>query len=400
MEFMGYPRPDGSAGARNYVAVIPAQQCANELAHRIADSVGGAVLALPHTDTCGNVKPDRDAAMRALVGIGCNPNLAGVVVVGVGCDGGAREDAIANGIAESRKPVECFIITREGTYENVLEKGTQAARQMLSDSSTLRREAFDLSHLMLASKCTSSSPASILACNPAVGWAADRLVEAGGTFIFSETAETIGAEHLLARRGETEEVSKRLLEISNRMEEKIKSTGIDIRGTQPAPGNILGGMTTLEEKSLGAIAKSGKSKIRGALEWAERPSSKGMFFMDGSASTPQVFLGFAAAGAQVMSLNFGGSTACPELHNYTVAVGWIPVVPAIKVLSSPGDAGLAEYFDIFAGTIIEGKETIEEVGQRILEEVAAVASGKPARQEMYTSNYREMLLMYTTGPLL
>ena len=399
MEFMGYPRPDGSAGARNYVAVIPAQQCANELANRIADSVGGAVLAMPHTDTCGNVKPDRDAAMRALVGLGSNPNIAGVVVVGVGCDGGLREDALANGIAESKKPVECFIITREGTYEKALEKGTRAARQMLADSSTLQREAFDISYLTLASKCTSSSPASILACNPAVGWAADRLVDAGGTFIFSETAETIGAEHLLARRGETEEVSRQLLEISNRMEERIKATGIDIRGTQPAPGNILGGMTTLEEKSLGAIAKSGKSKIRGALEWAERPPSKGMFFMDGSASTPQVFLGFAAAGAQVISLNFGGSTACPELHNYTVAVGWIPVVPAIKVLSSPADIGLAEYFDIFAGTIIEGKETIEEVGLRILEEVAAVASGKPARQEMYSS-YREMLLMYTTGPLL
>lgn len=399
MQFMGYPRADGSAGARNYIVVIPAQQCANELANRIAGTVGGNVLALPHTDTCGNVQPDRDAARRALIGLGCNPNVAGVVVVGVGCDGGGREDDIANGISASMKPVEAFVIAREGSYEQAVEKGCCAARQMLVDASTLRRESFDIGYLTIGSKCTSSSPASIFACNPAVGVAADTLVQQGGTFIFSETAETIGAEHLLARRGETDEVSRRILEVAARMEDRIKATGIDIRGTQPAPGNILGGMTTLEEKSLGAIAKSGKSKIRGVLEWAEKPHTNGMFFMDGPASTPQVFLGFAAAGAQVITLNYGGGGACPELHNYTVAVGWIPLVPGMKVFSSPSDVGLMDYFDIYAGTIIEGTETVQEVGRCILQEAAAIASGKPCRQELY-GDYREMLLMYTTGPLL
>ena len=184
------------------------------------------------------------------------------------------------------------------------------------------------------------------------------------------------------------------------MEDRIKATGLDIRGTQPAPGNIRGGMSTLEEKSLGAIAKSGNSRISGALDWAERPPCKGMFFMDGSASTPEVFLGFAAAGAQIICLNFGGGGACPELHNYTVAVGWIPVVPAMKVFSSPQDIGLMEYFDVYTGTIIEGKETVPQVGKRILEEIVAVASGKPCSQEMHKTDYREIMLMYRTGPLL
>jgi len=397
MEFMGYPRPDGSAGARNYIAVIPAVQCDNELADRIASEVGGNVVALPHNGACVNVKPDKDMIERTLVGLGCNPNVAGAIVVGVGCDG-IPADSIADGIAASKKPVELVTIEREGSYENALAKGVLAAKRMLADASVLEREAFPVSYLTFGSKCTGSTPASIMACNPAVGWAADALVAAGGTFIFSETAEIIGAEHLLARRGETEEVSRRIIETATRMEERIKATGVDIRGSQPVPANIIGGMTTLEEKSLGAIAKSGKSKIRGVLEWGERPPSHGMYFMDGSANTPQIFLGFAAGGAQVQTLNYGAGLPT-MLHNYTVAVGGIPISPVLKIFSSPQDKAQMEYFDIYAGSIIEGKETVPEVGQRILEELVAVASGKPARQEM-SSRYKEMLVMYYTGPLL
>jgi len=397
MEFMGFPRPDGSAGARNYVAVIPAVQCGNELADRIASEVGGNVVGLPHNGACVNIKPDKEMISRTLVGLGCNPNVAAAIVVGVGCDG-ISADEIADGIAASRKPVELVTIENEGSYENALDKGVRTAKQMLSDASLLKREAFDISYLTFASKCTGSTPASIMACNPAVGWAADTLVAAGGTFIFSETAETIGAEHLLAKRGVTPEVSERIVGIAKRMEQRMLDSGVDIRGSQPVPGNIRGGMTTLEEKSLGAIAKSGKSPISGVLEWSERPEGKGMYLMDGSANTPQIFLGFAAGGAQVMSLNFGAGLPT-MLHNFTVSMGGMPIVPCIKVFSSPQDLAQKEYFDVYAGTIIEGKETIPEVGHRILEELAAVASGKPARQEM-NSRYKEMLAMYYTGPLL
>ncbi len=397
MEFMGFPRPDGTAGARNYIAIIPAVQCGNELADRIASEVGSPVVALPHNGACVNILPDKEMISRALIGLGCNPNVAGAIVVGVGCDG-VPADPIAEGIAASKKPVEMVTIEREGSYENALDKGIRAAKQMRADASLLKREAFDISYLTFASKCTGSTPASIMACNPAVGWAADELVKSGGTFMFSETAEIIGAEHLLARRGATEEVSQRLVEVALRMEQRMKDSGVDIRGSQPVPGNIRGGMTTLEEKSLGAIAKSGKSPIDGVLEWSECPAGKGMYFMDGSANTPQIFLGFAAGGAQVMSLNYGAGLPT-MLHNYTVAVGGIPITPVIKIFSSPQDIAQREYFDVYAGTIIEGKETIADVGRRVLEELAAVASGKPCKQEMH-SRYHEMLLMYTTGPLL
>ena len=398
MEFLGYARPDGSAGARNYVAVIPAVQCGNEMADRIATEVGRGVVALTHNAACVNIPPDKDMVHRTLVGLGCNPNVAATVVVGIGCDGPPAHPIAEEIAATSKKPVELVTIDREGSYENAVAKGIHAARQMFADSSLLQRQPFDINYLTLASKCTGSTPASIMACNPVVGWVADTLVAAGGTFIFSETTEIIGAEHLLARRAINDQVAARIVEMGSRLEERILATGVDIRGSQPNPGNILGGMTTLEEKSLGAIAKSGKSPISGVLEWSERPSGKGMYFMDGAANTPQIFLGFAAGGAQVMSLNYGAGL--PTMyHNFTCAVGGIPTVPVLKLFSSPQDIAQKEYFDVYAGTIIEGTETVAGVGQRLLEEIVAVASGKPARQEM-NSRYHEPLIMYYTGPIL
>ncbi len=397
MEFMGYARPDSSAGARNYVAVIPAVQCGNEIADRIATEVGGDVVALTHNAACVNIVPDKEMVHRTLVGLGANPNVAAAIVVGIGCDG-PPADPIAEEIAFTGKPVELITIEREGTYENALSKGTRVARQMLADASLQQREPFDISYLTFASKCTGSTPASIMACNPAVGWAADELVTLGGTFIFSETPEIIGAEHLLARRAVNDGVKDRIVEVALRMEERLRATGVDIRGSQPNPGNIRGGMSTLEEKSLGAIAKSGKSQISGVLEWSERPGDKGMYFMDGAANTPQIFLGFAAGGAQVMSLNYGAGLPT-RFHNFTCAVGGIPTVPVLKLFSSPQDKSQMDYFDLYAGTIIEGKETVAQVGQRLLEEIVAVASGKPARQEM-ASRYKEPLIMYYTGPIL
>jgi altronate dehydratase len=327
MEFMGYPRPDGSAGARNCIAVIPAVQCDNELADRIASEVGGNVVALPHNGACVNVQPDKDMIERTLIGLGRNPNVSGAIVVGVGCDG-IPADRVAEGIAASKKPVELVTIEHEGSYDNALAKGVNAAKRMLSDAARLKREGFDISYLTVGSKCTGCEP----------------------------------------------------------------------RMSMPVPANIIGGMTTLEEKSLGAIAKSGHGKIDGVLEWSERPSGHGLYFMDGSANTPQIFLGFAAGGAQVMTLNYGAGLPT-KLHAYTVAVGGLPIVPCLKIFSSPQDIAQMEYFDVYAGTIIEGKETVPEVGRRILEELVAVASGKPARQEM-SSRYKEMLVMYYTGPLL
>ncbi|MBN2186438.1 MAG: UxaA family hydrolase [Dehalococcoidia bacterium] len=398
MNFYGYLRPDGSVGARNHVAVIPAVRCANELAIRIADEAGMGVVALLHNQPCIHLKPDNEMALRVLIGLGTNPNVAAAVVVGIGCDGLPAQD-IAEGIAKSNKPLELITIEREGSYQAALDKGVRVAKEMLSDASLLTRQPFDLSHLVLGTKCTASTPASALACNPTVGWAADAIIAQGGSAVFSETAEIVGAEHILAKRAADERTAQRIYEVANRMEKRMKDSGVDIRGSEPTPGNIQGGLTTLEEKSLGAIAKSGTSPIRGVLEWGEKLQGKGLFFMDGSANTPQIFLGLAAAGAQLMSLNFGGGLPARFRTSTAASCGGLPILPVIKVLSSPKDSCEMEYFDVYAGTIIQGQESVPEVGERLLKEITAVASGKPTKLEMF-SRYQEVMEMYTTGPVL
>ncbi|MEA3253598.1 MAG: UxaA family hydrolase, partial [Chloroflexota bacterium] len=176
-------------------------------------------------------------------------------------------------------------------------------------------------------------------------------------------------------------------------------SGVDIRGSEPTPGNIRGGLTTLEEKSLGAIAKSGSTPIQGILEWGEKPAGRGLFFMDGSANTPQMFLGLAAAGAQIMTFGFGGGLPARFRALPSASFGPLPILPVLKILGSPRESSEKEYFDIYVGSIIEGQESTPEAGERLLKELIAVASGKPGKLEMFP-RYREVMEMYTTGPVL
>lgn len=398
MEFLGYRRPDGSVGTRNYIALIPAGRCANELAMRIADEVGGNVVPILHNQPCIHLKPDNLMAQRVLIGLGRNPNVAAAIVLGIGCEGIPAQD-VAEGIAASNKPLDLITIDREGNYDRALTKGLDTARQMLGQVSVLQREPFDLSHLILAVKCGGSDTTSALGCNPVAGWAVDAIVKDGGSAVFSETAELIGAEHIVADRAADEKTRKHLLEVVSRMDQRIKDSGIDIRGSEPTPGNIQGGLSTLEEKSLGAIAKSGTTPLRGVIEWGEKLPGKGLFFMDGSANTPQMTLGLASAGAQVMTFGMGGGLPARFRGVPASASGVLPILPMLKILSHPREAAERDYFDIYAGTIIEGKDSVSVVGQRLLEEIVAVASGKPTRLEM-RPRYREVLEMYTTGPVL
>jgi altronate dehydratase large subunit len=217
MEFLGYERPDGSVGVRSYVALIPAGRCANELAARIADEVGGGVVALLHNQPCIHLKPDNEMALRTLIGLGMNPNVGAAIVIGIGCEGLPAQD-IAEGIAKTNKPVELLTIEREGDYQKTLDRGLRVAQDMLADVSLLRRQPFDISHIILALKCGGSDATSAVACNPVAGWAADALIAQGGNAVFSETAEIIGAEHILAERAADERTAQRIYEVVARME--------------------------------------------------------------------------------------------------------------------------------------------------------------------------------------
>jgi len=250
MEFLGFERPDGSIGVRNHVIVIPAGRCANELAATIADKVKDAVPIL-HNHPCVRLKPDNERALQTLVGLGCNPNVAAALVVGIGCDA-LSPFQIGDGIAKSKKAVEVVTIEEAGGFQEAVDKGRAVVHRMVSEVSQMKREPGDLSRLRVAVKCGGSDPTSALAANPACGWAIDSLLAEGGQAIFSETVELIGAEHILAGRAVNRKTRQRLLDVVGRAEMTVKASGLDIREAEPAPGNIKGGLTTLEEKSLGA----------------------------------------------------------------------------------------------------------------------------------------------------
>ena len=399
MEFLGYERPDGSVGVRNHVAVISSGRCANEMAATIADAVSGAVPIL-HTYPCVRLNEDNERALRTLAGIGSNPNVAAAIVVGVGCEN-PPPDQIAEEISRTRKPVELLTIQESSSFSDLIDRGLAAARRMASEASQIPRKPCALSHLTLGVKCGASSAVSGIAGNSVTGRVFDRLIAEGGSAIFSETTEVIGATHLLAKRAVNKEVARRLEEMVARMEARIKATGDDIRGSQPTRGNIAGGLTTIEEKSLGAFAKTGTAPLQGVLESGERPQGKGLFFMDGSAMTGELVGGETAAGVQIHIYNLGGGLT----SSFRCLPGWaggLPILPEIVVVTSPSrprDSQEKECFDIYADTIIEGKETVDQISDRLFQEIIAVASGKLSKQEM-RSGYRELLVMYTTGPIL
>jgi altronate dehydratase large subunit len=399
MEFLGYERPDGSAGVRNHVAVISSGRCANEIAATIADSVQGAVPII-HTHPCVRLKNDNEWALRVLSGIGSNPNVAAAIVVGIGCEN-PSSSKIGEEIAKSKKPVEVLTVMASNGFQDLMDKGLTTARHMVSQASQMQRKPFPLSHLALGVKCGGSSAVSGIAGNSVTGRVLDHLIEEGGTAIFSETTEVIGADHLLAKRAINEQVAKHFREVVDRMEGRIKATGEDIRGTQPTRGNIAEGLTTIEEKSMGALAKTGTTPIQGVLEYAEKPLGKGLFFMDGSAMTSELIIGEAAAGVHIHIYNVGGGVS----SSFRCPPGWmgeIPILPQISVvskLSKPRDSQEKDFFDIYANTIVEGSESIDQIADRFFEEIIAVASGKLTKREM-RSGYREPIVMYTTGPIL
>ncbi|UCD80411.1 MAG: UxaA family hydrolase, partial [Desulfobacterales bacterium] len=280
---------------------------------------------------------------------------------------------------KSGKRTELIDVAEEGGTLRAFEKGVNLAREMVREASMLRRHPCDLSRLKLGVKCGASDTTSGLAGNPAIGNLFDRLVEAGGTAFFGETTEIIGAEHIVARRGVNAEVSKRILEAAEETENRAKATGEDIRTVNPVPSNIAGGISTLEEKSLGAIHKSGSTKIQGVLQYGERPAGKGLYFVDNWMSMGSIFAGYAASGAQlvIFQLGGGGWPGNDLLYTSTAVVS-----PLMWTTANPKTLAMAaSSIDFYAGTIIEGEETIADAGARLLQTVVDIASGTLTKVE-------------------
>lgn len=300
MKLMGYKRENGTYGIRNYLLIIPASVCASETAVNIAKLVNGAI-AIPHQHGCCEIGDDFETTKRTLVGFGKNPNVGAVLVVGLGCEG-IQAKEIADEIAESGKPVDYIVIQDEcGTCKTVA-KGVEIAGKMSRELAKQNKTEFDISEIILGLECGGSDPTSGLASNPTIGVASDMLVNDGGSSILSETTECIGAEHLLAERFADITEREKFLSMVKRVEDRSYAAGHDLREGQPTPGNKAGGLTTIEEKSLGCMHKAGKSTFLRALEYAEEVphDKKGLYFMDTPGQDIDSITGMVAGGAQII----------------------------------------------------------------------------------------------------
>ena len=368
MNFMGYPREDGSVGVRNYVGVISTAACASDTATWIARQIPGSIT-FTHGQACGLVQPDRDMVHRTLINLGKHPNLASVLVVGPEC-ADSDVELIANGISESEKRVEVVKIHALGGIMATIAKGTELAREMLEDASAIQREQCDVSHLRLGVECGGSTPLSGSVTNAAMGAALDIIIDKGGSGGFSETPEVIGAEHIIATRAKSKEVERRMIEVVERFEKRLMSSGLDFLGSNPDRQNVADGLSSIEEKALGAIAKGGSTPLMEVCDYGGMPKCKGLFFIDTPGNDYQSLTGLAAAGCQVITYSTEG--ACPPAF---------PFVPTIKITANARYCQMFQDIIDFLVDIDAAFSDIKAVGQALYERILAVASGRMTRSE-------------------
>jgi altronate dehydratase large subunit len=369
-EFEGYRRPDGSVGVRNHVAVVPVSVTASSLAERIATDAGDGVVATPHGMGSNQPAPARAQTRRVLRGVGRNPNVGAALIVALGTEAIDADD-VADAVADAGRPVETLRIREAGGTAAAIERGADLATSLRAAADDARRESADASELVFGVECGGSDATSGIAANPAVGAACDRLVEAGGTACFSETPEFIGAEHVLADRCVDDSTRERLLDRVAEREDMARRMGVDLRGAQPTPGNQEGGLTTIEEKSLGAIAKGGTTPVRGMVDYAHSlPTGGGLVLMDTPGYDVESVVGKVAGGAQVVAFTTGRGSTTGN-----------PVAPVIKVTGNPKTWDrMANNIDVNASTVIDG-ESPSAVGDRIYRTLLDVADGRRTEAE-------------------
>jgi altronate dehydratase large subunit len=370
--FFGYERPNGSVGIRNRIGIISLMDNANGLALKIHQNVRETDLV---TDLFGRKMIGRNHEMRlkAIHGMAMNPNIAGVVLVSLH---NASTDAFAGPIAEAGKDVECVPFQDYGSTFRAIEAGTVAAAKLVRKHSTQQRTEQPFSKLVFGVECGGSDFSSGLSGNPALGHAADLLMDAGGSVVLSETAEIMGAEHLLAERAVNKEVAEKIVKAIADMEEMSRMGGVeDIRRTNPSADNIAGGLTTLAEKALGAVKKAGTKPLQGVVDYCEPviPEPPGFYFMSTPAPACESMTGFAAGGCQVIGFNTG--LGQPSSHPFT---------PTIKISGNPLTASRAfDDLDVDVSKIMTGEMSIEEGGKLIYEELMAVINGRRTFTELF-----------------
>ena len=358
---LGYRRPDGKVGIRNHVIVLPVDDLSNAVCENTAKVVPGA-LALPHHYGRLQYGEDLELTFRTLIGNGANPNVAAAVVVGIEPNWTHR---VAEGIAQTGKRVEAYSIERFGDLRT-LAAASRTAQQFLQDSSELQREPVQRHDLCISIKCGESDTTTGLGSCPTVSQVVDRHVADGGTVIFGETSELTGGENLIADRCVDDGVRQKFQGFYDAYLAEIESSGANLLGSQPTQGNIRGGLSTIEEKALGNIAKTGSVPVVDALAPAEPPARSGLNFMDSSSAAAEFITLMGAAGAVV--------------HLFPTGQGNIignPLVPVIKVTANPLTARtMSEHIDLDVSGLLWGQYNLREAGDRLMYLIERVASGR------------------------
>ncbi|HEK4849296.1 TPA: UxaA family hydrolase [Clostridioides difficile] len=379
MKFYGYKRPDGRVGIRNHILILPTSVCASDTTRIIASQVQGAVT-FNNQNGCSQVHSDQQLTMDVIAGYAANPNVYGVIVVSLGCEN-CQNDLVVDAIKErTNKPIKTLVIQEEHGTLKTIEKAVRYAREMAQEASLLRKEEFPISELILGTECGGSDPTSGLAANPLIGELSDKLVDLGATSILSETTEFIGAEHILARRAVNEEVKEKILHIVHRYENSLKLVGEEVREGNPSPGNIAGGLTSLEEKSLGCIHKGGHRQISEVYDYAKQIDKKGLVIMDTPGNDASSVAGMVAGGAQIVVFSTGRGTPSGN-----------PIAPVIKITGNKITfANMEDNMDFDASPVIYGPQTMEELTDDLLNMVVDVANGKQSKAE--SLGYTEMAI--------
>jgi (2R)-sulfolactate sulfo-lyase subunit beta len=367
--FEGWRRENGRMGVRNHVIILPVDDLSNAAAQAVANNIQGA-MAIPHSYGRLQFGADLELHFRTLIGTGCNPNVAGVVVIGIepGWTG-----KIVEGIAASGKPVEGFAIEQNGDI-NTIAAASRAAYRMVKHASRLKRVRAPMVDLWVSTKCGESDTTSGLASCPTVGNSFDKLWENGNTLVFGETSEITGGEHLVAARCRTPDIRAQFMAMFDRYQAMIeRHKTSDLSDSQPTKGNIEGGLTTIEEKALGNIQKIGKKcLVDGVLDKAEAPTHPGLWFMDSSSAAAEMVTLCAASGFAVHTFPTGQGNVIGN-----------PIVPVIKLTANPRTLRtMSEHIDVDVTGLLQKQMNMDEAGEALLDCILRTADGELTAAEL------------------
>lgn len=378
--FMGYKRSDGQVGIRNHVLILPTSICASDVSERIAKAVPGCV-SFHNQNGCSQVHIDNELTIKTIAGLASNPNICSVLAVSLGCEN-CQNDLVVEAIKKrTNKEVRSLVIQQVGGSIKATDKGIEIAKELASDAFKQRREECGIDKIILGTNCGGSDTSSGLGSNPLIGEVSDWFVDQGATTVLCETPEIFGGEHILARRSKNKEIGDKLIKVVKDYENYVKMFGAEMREGNPSPGNMAGGLTTLEEKSLGCIHKAGHRTLNNVYSYASQlKANEGLVYMDTPGNDPSSVGGIIAGGCQLVVFSTGLGTPTGNA-----------IAPVLRITANPNTAKtMADNTDMDCSETIFGPRSMRELRDELIDKIIDVCNGQPTCTEKH--NYIETAL--------